>query len=220
MGKYSKFNLSHHRLAACSMGEFVPISAMEVLPGDIFRGGTKALIRVSPLNAPVMHPCHVMLSHWFVPLRLLWTNFESFITGGSDGNDSTTPPYFDLSGTNITAGSLHNHLGVPLGTNAGADQVSALLVRAMQLIWNTWIRDHDLDTALTISLGDGADSTTNQSLQNVRWSKDTFSIARPWTQKGPSVTLPLGTEAPVTGIGKNNATFGGSSGSARETDGT
>ncbi len=35
------------------------------------------------------------------------------------------------------------------------------------------------------------DSTTNTTLQNVAWSKDYFTTARPWTQKGAEVTVPV-----------------------------
>ena len=69
MPKRSKFNLSHTMLTTMSMGDFTPVSIMEVLPGDVWRQNVKGLLRVSPLNAPVMHPCHVLTQHWFVPFR-------------------------------------------------------------------------------------------------------------------------------------------------------
>jgi hypothetical protein len=70
------------------------------------------------------------------------------------------------------------------------------------MIWNEFYRDQDLQTALTVSIGDGADSTTSIALQNVSWEKDYLTSSRPWEQKGPAVTLPLGTSATV----KTNAT--------------
>ena len=54
--KRSKVNLSHHKLFSCDMGELVPIGCVEALPGDTFRHATSALVRFSPLLAPVMHP--------------------------------------------------------------------------------------------------------------------------------------------------------------------
>ena len=73
--------------------------------------------------------------------------------------------------------------------------------RAYDLIWNEFYRDEDLQTALTVSLGDGTDNTTAVALQNICWEKDYLTSSRPWVLKGPSITLPLGTTAPIKGIG-------------------
>ena len=81
--KRSKHSLSHYKLFTCNMGELVPVACVEALPGDTFQQATSALVRASPLLAPVMHPVTVRIHHWFVPLRLLWDGFEDFITGGS-----------------------------------------------------------------------------------------------------------------------------------------
>lgn len=69
--KRSKFSLSHYKLLSCDMGELVPIGLQEVLPGDSIQQATSLLVRVSPLLAPVMHPVHVRIHHWFVPHRLV-----------------------------------------------------------------------------------------------------------------------------------------------------
>lgn len=68
------------------------------------------------------------------------------------------------------------------------------------MIWNEWYRDQDLQTPLTIDLTSGPDTTTNTTLQNICWEKDYYTSSRPWEQKGPAITIPLGTTAPVTGI--------------------
>ena len=67
--KRSKFSLSHYNLLSCDMGELVPVGLVEVLPGDTLQQATSALVRVSPLLAPVMHPVHVRLHHWYVSPR-------------------------------------------------------------------------------------------------------------------------------------------------------
>jgi len=66
--KRNKFSLSNYKLLSCDMGELVPIGLHEVLPGDTFQQSSSALIRVSPLLAPVMHPVRIRIHHWFVPL--------------------------------------------------------------------------------------------------------------------------------------------------------
>lgn len=105
--KRSKFNLSFTKLLSCDMGELVPCGLTEVLPGDSMQMNTSALIRCSPLLAPVMHPVDVRIHHWFVPHRLVWDD----------------------------------------------------------------------------------------------WEKDYFTSARPWEQKGASITVPMGGTAPVMGLG-------------------
>ena len=89
--KRSKFSLSHYKLFSCDMGELIPMAVMEVLPGDTFQHATSAFVRASPLLAPVMHPVHCHIRHFFVPYRLLWDNWEDFITGGPDGSNSSSP---------------------------------------------------------------------------------------------------------------------------------
>lgn len=198
--KRNKFSLSHYNLLSCNMGYLIPIACMEVLPGDAFRHVTSLLVRASPLLAPVMHPIHVKVHHWFIPTRLLWANFQNFITGGPDGDNATVPPYITTTAvTGFAVSSLADYLGVP--PEIPSQQVSALPFRAYALVWNEKYRDKDLQTALTISTGDGSDTTTNTALQRSAWEKDYFTTARPWEQKGTAVNIPIGSTAPITGIG-------------------
>lgn len=199
--KRSKFSLSNTKLLSCDMGELIPCGLTEVLPGDSIQQSTNALIRCSPLLAPIMTPVKARIHHWFVPHRLVWEDFEKFITGGPDGNDASVFPTIDMGGSGAAVGSLADYLGVPTGI-AGLD-VSALPFRGYALIWNEWYRDQDLQTPLTVDLTSGVDTTTNTLLQNVGWEKDYFTSARPWEQKGPAITIPLGDAAPVVGTGKN-----------------
>ena len=186
--KRSKFNLSHYHLLTCDMGKLVPCGVTDVLPGDTFVGSTSALVRMSPMVAPVMHPIEVRIHHWFVPYRLLWDEFEDFITGGATGMD--TPPFPQVNVNNASISSLHDYFGIP--TEKKQDlKVSALPYRAYSLIYNNFYRDQDLEQEIPISYASGVDSTTNTTLQNVAWSKDYFTTARPWTQKGPDVTIPV-----------------------------
>lgn len=196
--KRSKFSLSHYKLLSCDLGELVPIALTEVIPGDSLQQATNCLVRCSPLLAPVMHPVDVRIHHWFVPHRLVWEDWEDFITGGPDGMDASVFPTRTFA-TGPVVGTLSDYLGVPPAINNIV--VSALPYRGYAMIWNEWYRDQDLETALTIDETSGDDTTTNVTLQNCAWEKDYFTSSRPWEQKGPSITIPIGTTAPVTGIG-------------------
>lgn len=216
--KRSKHSLSNYKLLSCDMGELVPIGLTEVLPGDSIQQATSLLLRVSPLLAPVMHPVHVRVHHWYVPHRIVWDDFEDFITGGPDGNNSSIFPTITLSGTDNDVGTLADYLGVP--TDPASVEVSALPFRAYNLIFNEWYRDQDLVNELAISTASGADTTTSIDMQNVAWEKDYFTSSRPWTQKGPDVTLPISGDAPITGFGLQNPPGGTSALTIVETDGS
>lgn len=205
--KRNKFSLSHYKLMSLKMGGLYPCGIQEVLPGDTFQHSASMLIRCSPLLAPVMHPVHARIHHWFVPFRLLWDHWESFITGGPDGTDASVFPTIALNSTNAATQSLADYFGMPPLSAAATYSTSALPFRAYALIFNEWYRDQDLVTPLALSTADGVDATTSTALQNVAWEKDYFTSARPWTQKGPTVDIPLVGTAPVLGIGKQTQVF-------------
>ncbi len=196
--KRSKHNLSNYKLLSCDMGELVPIGLTEVLPGDTIQQSTSLLVRLSPLLAPVMHPVHARVHHWFVPHRIIWEDWEKFITGGPDGFDASVFPTITMDPVSTLVGALGDYLGVP-PDNDGLE-VSALPFRAYSLIFNEWYRDQDLIDPLALSITSGPDATTNVIMQNIAWEKDYFTASRPWTQKGPDVVLPLGDDAPIIGI--------------------
>lgn len=196
--KRNKHSLSHYRLVTGDMGELIPVGCFEVLPGDTIQQATSLLLRVSPLVAPVMHPVSVRVHHWFVPHRLVWDGWEDFITGGPDGlgGDAGAYPAFQLSPGGAVEGGLLDYLGVPPGVPD--IWVSALPVRSYNLIFNEFYRDQDLVAEVHEDSG---------AVQKVAWEKDYFTSSRPWPQKGPDVSLPLGVSAPVVGDGDGYPRF-------------
>lgn len=190
MRKRSKFSLSNYKLASMKFGYVVPVNLTEVLPGDSIQQSTSVFMRLAPMNAPVMHPVHMTTYHFYVPTRIIWDDFEDFITGGPDGADLSVPPTISIS---PTAGTLADYLGLPLVTSPIS--ISALPFRAYNLIWNEYFRDQDLMEEVPISLTSGADTITSTSLLKPCWTKDYFTTARPWPQKGPQVTVPVDTTA-------------------------
>lgn len=206
--KRNKFSLSNYKLFTCDMGKLIPVNWMEALPGDSIQQTTSALIRVSPLLSPVMHPVRVRLHHWFVPNRLLWEDWEDFITGGEDGTSTPTHPFFSRAA--VTEGSLFDYLGVPPNAAYSPNiTFSALPIRAYNRIFNDHYRDQDLVTELTVDETSGVDTTSTTAIQNVAWEKDYFTTCRPDSSKGDQVTIPLGSSAPVVGESGLGPTFDG-----------
>jgi hypothetical protein len=182
--KRNVFNIGGYHPTTFNMGELIPVQCRELIEGDTVQGDTSLLIRVSPTLAPVMHPVTVRVHHWFVPTRILWSNWEDFRTGGTDGNNTDTVP--QTASITHAAGTLTNYMGVPTGSSAYT--VNALPVRAYNMIYNKRYRDQDIITEVS------EDST---SVQKIAWEKNQFTTARSSSQRGTEVSLPLGTTAPV-----------------------
>lgn len=223
--KRNKFSLSYSNLLTADMGELVPIGITEILPGDSVQHTTSVLTRCSPLLAPVMHPTQVRVHHFFVPNRLLWEDWEDFITGGPDGFDASVYPTISLdytAGTPDTGSNVVGGLADYLGCVPKIDglEVSALPFRAYAMIFNEFYRDQDLVDPIDVSIESGADTTTNTDLLQIAWEKDYYTSARPWTQKGPEISLPLSGDAPIRGLGVTaSPSWDITSGTIRQTGG-
>lgn len=188
----SKHSLSSYHLTTCEQGQIIPIGCLPVLPGDTIGHSTNLLIRVTPMAAPVMHQVDARIHHFYVPNRILWDGWEDFITGGEDGMNTDTIPQVDTIG-DVAGGTVWDFLGVP---PQDTHSVSALPLACYNRIFNEWYRDQDL-------VSKRAD--TDDSIANCAWEKDYLTTSRPWAQKGPQVSIPIGDKAIVTsGTGISN----------------
>lgn len=219
--KRSKHSLSHYRLTSFNQGQLYPVMCEEVLPGDSWRQQSSVLVRVSPLVAPVMHPVHLCIHHWFVPTRLLWSNWEDFITGS---NTSLVVPTFTVDpgggGGNDACHALSQSFGI--GVDSATYTVSSLAYRAYNQIWNEFYRDQDLDAKLPERTGDSGDLVADYSIKNVSWEKDYFTTARAYPQQGSDsevVSLSVSGDIPIRGLGVVNSTFGLANQPVIESDG-
>ena len=210
------FDLSHDRKFSGKIGELMPISVMEVVPGDKFNIKATNLTRFAPLITPIMHQASVYCHFFFVPNRILWPNWENFISGGEDGLADPTFPTVDLTiPTQYGVQTLADYLGLPTGSQIS--NVSALPFAAYQKIYQDYYRDENLITKTDVTLSDGtqsgADTIELSSMKKRAWQHDYFTSALPWTQRGPEATIPLGTTAPISYVSGENMYF-------KEKDGT
>ena len=203
----SSFDCQSTHKTTFDAGYLVPVYVDEMLPGDTFRLNMTAFARLStPIN-PIMDNMHLDSFFFFVPNRLIWSNWQKFMGQQANPADSISyvvPQQVSPAG-GYAVGSLQDYMGLPtVGQVSATGTVShcAFWPRAYNLIWNEWFRDENLQNSVTVDTGDGPDTVTNYTLLRRGKRKDYFTSALPWPQKGTSVTLPLGTSAPVYGTGK------------------
>lgn len=216
--KRNFFDLSHEVKLSGKFGYLYPILLQEALPGDTFKNDSTIMVRFAPMLAPIMHKCDVTTHFFFVPNRLLWDNWESFITGGQDGTESPVPPYITAPGIDedgdpavcFGKGTLWDYFGGPIyetGLIDSTQTISVLPFYAYAKIFNDYYIDPNLDNPVVMHPDlDGNVSTASpgfwsQSLWEVRrrgWEKDYFTAALPWTQRGAEVLMPIQGTGTVT----------------------
>lgn len=191
--KLSAFDLSHERKMSMSFGDLVPCYLEEIVPGDQFQVKPEVFMRLAPMIAPIMHRVNAHIHFFFCPNRLVWNQWETFITGGRDGEDATAMPIMSINEANrsyFTKGSLADYMGLPItdGTTTLINtwRINAMPFRVYQTIYNEWYRDQNLIAPITFNLNNsiGSDYPALCTMRQRAWAKDYFTSALPWTQRG------------------------------------
>lgn len=200
----STFDRSFPILTTHGTDYLIPLINDEILPGDHIRMKLKTFTRLNPTVRPIMDNLHRDTHCWFVPIRLIWENWEKFQGSQLLPGQPYEIPYYDptkapLNTTGFAVGSLQDYMEIPPNVVFAADtRCSSLFERAYNLICNEWYFDENLDIPLVVPTGDGPDDPATFNLQKRRKRKDYRTSALPWPQKGPEVTINFGGTAPVT----------------------
>lgn len=235
--KRNVFDLSHDVKLSLDMGQLIPIYVEDIIPGDKFRVRTEIMLRFAPMLAPIMHRVNVYTHFFFVPYRLLWKDWEDFITGGRTGADTPIFPRYSVTGGgSVSKGTLFDYLGFPAGQSLPVDGISfsKLPFLAYNLIYDQYYRDQNLENPIienvlplssgitVVSVSNFNGTTAPYSLRYRAWEKDYFTSALPWAQRGGEVNLPFSGEAPVDwhvkSSGQKIGTLGGVTGTGGTAD--
>lgn len=204
----STFDLSHEKRVSGRIGRLIPILCTETMPNDTFHGSSEVLVKLAPMIAPIYHRLNLYVHYFFVPNRLLWKDWEPFITGGAQGEFVTTPPvppYYNvnlmlLAGASLLdKGSIADYFGVPNIPDAAAaawnagQTIDAMPFAAYFRIYNDYYRDRNY-YADSNYLPMASGQNTVYGLAGFRqrcWEHDYFTSALPWTQRGSQVLMPI-----------------------------
>ena len=193
----SAFNRSFGYKTTFDAGYLVPIFVDEVLPADTFNLNLHAFARLATPLYPIMDNLFMDFFFFFVPNRLLWENWEKF-NGAQDAPGDSTDyliPQVVAPAGGWAECSIFDYFGLP--TKVAGISANALPFRAYNLIYNEWFRDQNLQNPTGVFTNDGPDGNSYYVLRRRGKRHDYFTSCLPWPQKGPSVSLPLGSDVPI-----------------------
>lgn len=205
------FSIAQKHVTTIQFDYLYPLYWKYIYPGDTLSLTKAMLARLNTQLTTLYDDLYIDAHAWFVPMRLIQTNwaryqFNAQPGGPSQDNSSLTSPKITLSGLGaggFVAKTLYDYFGFPTEINLSADteHINNYLGRSYNLIWNENYRDQNLQNPVTVDLDDGPDDPTNYVLLKRGKRHDKFTSCLTSLQKGSAVYLPLGTSAPVHGIG-------------------
>jgi len=195
--KQSRFDLSHDVKMSFQMGQLVPTCVMEALPGDVFNIQVQNMLRMAPMITPVMHRIRVNTYYFFVPNRLLWSDWGDWFTGNLDVQHPWAQ--FDIT-DHFSVNELGDYLGYPTEQPTGPIRYNPMPIAAYALIWDEYFRDQNLQDKIFEPLVAGnntnyaPDTVLATAVQHRAWQHDYFTSCLPFAQKGDDVLVPLTSE--------------------------
>lgn len=166
--KRTQYNLTHQVSTVGNIGNLVPFMIQEVAPGDTWSGKTGMLIRFAPLKRAALQDFYVDTFYFYVPHRMVWADWESFLIQGPMDDPDFSPPVANVPfGDN----SYQSLFWMPHTTEGKG--YNGLRLHAYNLVWNEFFRDP----------GEGIANPTDPPGQTGRrtyYKKDFWTTLQSW----------------------------------------
>lgn len=174
------------------MGQIIPTTVMECIPNGTYNLGAENMLRFAPLVSPVMHKVTVNTRYFFVPTRLLWSQWDDWIMQNID----VEAPYSTLFPGEQLTGTMGDHLGLVNNSDVNIN-VSPMAMAAYLKVWDEYFRDQNLQAPKFIPLTPGDNTSNYRTLLNdtpelSAWMHDYFTACLPFAQKGEEAMIPIG----------------------------
>ena len=217
--KRSAFKAESRITTMFDEGKLIPLPPIEVIPGDTFKIDASMLCRLNTPIVPFMSGLYLHSAYFFVPYRILWTNWKKFMGEKDNPGDSTTytVPVITGPAAGFAVETVYDYMGIPINMTKN---VNALPLRAYNRIYQDFFRDQNIINSPTINTGDGPDTDTDYTVRRVAKYHDYFTSCLPAPQYGTAASFSLTGTAPVTGIAKVNQAFTWGSQAGYETNQT
>lgn len=204
----SAFDLSFSHITTMDMGFLYPVMTKFTMPGDKWSFDVSAVARAIPMVYPAYVDIDLNIVNFFVPSRLLWDQFEEFITGNEKGEfNLKMPKLLAYEDPRSFEDCIYTRLGLlpPLFAKDSSKfsayynklpneiKPTVLPLRAYYFIWNEYFRDENLQEKvefINMMRWPGV-VTDGRGFMRVAWLKDYFTSALPFQQRGTSPSIPF-----------------------------
>lgn len=191
------FNLSQKSYVSQYLHCLTPFFWKNIVPGDSFKFTNRYEIDCIPAVGQVLSDFSAHFMHVFVPYSQIWTNFGKYWNGAA----GIETPHRVYNLANVTDARTLSYTVLPPSTAENNTDIMMLLHRAYQkTVFDLFLSklfqagtSVDIDPADYYSTGDGADSTTLDTLGYVPFTSDYYNecVANIRLQAATSITSPF-----------------------------
>lgn len=218
---FSAMNMSHTVQGTGDMGYLIPIHYKDLIPGQKVSIKTDVAIQFQPFVSNLFHELKGEVLTYFVPYRIIWEQFEEFIMGGKNGENTFKVPQwkyehlrYQLDKLDTERGRLHQYagtfidtlidkFGLPVQFNTNEDSGFVMPLDLMKRIDREELLPKISKLPFMvynqiyndhIRIPDYKEAISihdNIKLMRANWFWDYFTRARPFQQRGNTPTVPL-----------------------------
>lgn len=189
----SIFDRSKKRVGTYRKGLIYPVYAKIMKPGDNIKAQIECVARRLVTKSPSFSEERIVYRWFTVPLRVLYKDWHSWMTGFKEYSDNTpftddVPRWNPSTAEKTRPQSLWVHLGFPV--NSLPDILPADFKRqAYGWIYDTYFRYKPIEPSI---LEDGQPGTwKGEDLLQIKKDRDFFTTGLPNQQLGEAISLPI-----------------------------